>query len=230
MNITKENEIHPSVIIDGDVVLGKNNRILPYTILRGPLSIGDNNIIGPHCAIGTPGADTRNPRYNDASCKIQIGNNNIIREFSSIQKPCYEDLTIIKNDVHIMPGVTIQHDSILEDQVTLTAGVTLAGLTRILKGSYLGMGATVSQRNVIGQYSIVAMGAPAIKGVKPFSRYIPGQPLSVNTYAIDKYGFTGQSKEIEQYVINNLRPTSTKLVEIISIYENLLKERNPREY
>jgi UDP-N-acetylglucosamine acyltransferase len=148
---TSMNEIHQTVIFDGDIDLGKNNIIHPYTILRGPLTIGNGNIIGPHCVIGTPGADTRTPRYDSSENKIQIGNNNIIREFSAIQKPRYNELTKIENNVHIMQGVSVQHDCIIEDDVTLTANVALAGLVTALKGSYVGMGSTVTQKNVIGQ-------------------------------------------------------------------------------
>ena len=46
------------------------------------------------------------------------------------------------------------------------------------------MACTINQYTVIGQYSIVATNAACMKNVKPFSRYIPGKPLSVNYYAI----------------------------------------------
>ena len=79
------NQIHPTAIVDNRVKLGKNNQILPYTILTGPLEVGDNNIIGPHVVIGSPGQDTRNPRYDSSDCLIRIGSNHIIREFSAVQ-------------------------------------------------------------------------------------------------------------------------------------------------
>ena len=92
-SMISRNEIHSTVVIEGDVRLGKNNKILPYSVLIGPLVIGDNNIIGPHAVIGSPGQDTRNPRYDTSNCKIEIGNDNIIREFTA----CFKNLAIARS-------------------------------------------------------------------------------------------------------------------------------------
>lgn len=209
------NNIHPTAIIDDNVILGKDNVIHPYTIIRGPTEIGDNNIIGPHVVIGSPGQDTRNPRYDSKDCKIKIGNNNIIREFSAIQKPCYEEITLIGDDVFIMQSVHIPHDAHILNKVVVTPMCVLAGITRVLEGANLGMGATVNQYCVIGQYSIIATGAAAMRNVKPFSRFIPGRSNSVNTYAINKFGFENYSDEIRDYVINDIYPTSKKVKVVI---------------
>lgn len=209
------NNIHQTVIIEGDVQLGINNVILPNTVLIGPLKIGDNNIIGPNVVIGTPGQDTRNPRYDSSNCKIEIGSNNIIREFTAIQKPCYEEITQLKNDIFLMHSVHVPHDAYIEDKVVITPMVVLAGLTKILEGANLAIGVTVNQRCVIGQYSIVAQGAAALKNVKPFSRYIPGKANSVNKYAIAKYGFSDCEGEINEYVLHNIKPKNVKLLSLL---------------
>lgn len=218
------NTIDDSVKIIGDVKLGKNNVLLPYTILIGPLEIGDNNIIGPHVVIGSPGQDTRNPRYDSSKSRIKIGSNNIIREFSAIQKPCYEDLTSIGNDVYIMQSVHIPHDAKIGDKTVFTPMVVLAGITKVLEGANLGMGCSINQRCVIGQYSIVAQGAAVVKNVKPFSRYIPGKPISVNSYAVKKYGLESYESEITQFVLENKMPTSDPIKKIVDEFYQLHSE------
>lgn len=215
------NEIHPSAIIGEKVKLGKGNVILPYTVIYGPTEIGDENIIGPHVVIGTPGQDTRNPRYDSSNCLIKIGNKNIIREFCAIQKPCYEDITLLGDDIYLMQGVHIPHDAKISDKVVITPLCVLAGITRVLTGANLGMGCTINQYCVIGQYSIVATGAAAMKNVKPFSRYIPSKPISVNHYAIEKFGFKEYVDEISDYVLNDVRPTSPNILAIIEEFERL---------
>ncbi len=200
------NDIHPTVIIEGDVTLGDNNRILPYTVLTGPLEIGDDNIIGPHTVIGSPGQDTRNPRYESDHLPIKIGSGNIIREFTAIQKPAYEDLTEIGSNVFLMQSVHIPHDARIGDDVVITPMVSLAGLAKILPGANIGMGATIHQRCVVGAGSLVATGAAVTKNVRPYSIYIPNQPLRLNEYALEKFELTAFRDEAEAYVLRGEIP------------------------
>lgn len=210
------NKIHPTAIIGDNVILGKGNKILPYTIINGPTEIGDDNIIGPHVVIGSPGQDTRNPRYDSSNSFIKIGSRNIIREFCAIQKPCYEDITSIGDDVFLMQSVHIPHDAIIKDKVVITPMCVLAGISILLEGANLGMGSTVNQYTVIGQYSIVATGAAAMRNVKPFSRYIPGRRISVNSYAIKKYNFEQYTDEITDYVLRGIYPKSSIIKSIVN--------------
>lgn len=214
------NNIHPSVIIEGDVRLGKNNTILPNCIIYGPVEIGDGNLIGPNVVIGTPGQDTRNRYYDSSNCKIKIGNRNIIREFTAIQKPCYEDITLIGDDVYLMQSVHIPHDAHLYDKVVVTPMTVLAGLAKILEGANLAIGCALNQRTTIGQYSIAAAGSVVMKNIKPFSRYIPGKPISVNKYAIEKYGFSAYAEEIGEYVLNDIPPVSEVICSIVNTFDN----------
>ena len=214
------NEIHPSVIMEGEIKIGNGNKILPNCVIYGPVEIGDKNIIGPNVVIGTPGQDTRNRYYDSSNCKIKIGNRNIIREFSAIQKPCYEEITLIGDDVYIMQSVHIPHDAHLYDKVVATPMTVLAGIAKILEGANLAIGCSVNQRTVVGQYSIAAAGAVVMKNIKPFSRYIPGKPISVNKYAIEKYGFQEYEEEIIAYVTNNVLPTSDAISKIVNGFDS----------
>jgi UDP-N-acetylglucosamine acyltransferase len=209
--VNKTNKIHSTVIIEGNVEIGVNNVIHPFTVLIGPLKIGDNNIIGPHVVIGSPGQDTRNPRYDSKAHKVSIGNNNIIREFCAIHKSCYGEITEMKNDIYVMQGSSINHDVVVEDKVVIASNVAVAGLVHLLEGSYLGMGVTVNQRCVVGHYSIVAQGVPVVKNIKPFSRHIPKKLISVNKYAIQKYGLSEFENEITNFVVNNNAPSSQRI-------------------
>jgi len=224
------NQIDKTAIIEGDVKMGTGNVILPFTYIRGPVIIGSNNIIGPHVAIGTPGQDTRNPRYFCDDKLIEIGDNNIIREFTGIQKPAYENLTKLGSGIYLMQSVHIPHDAIIEDDVVITPMVAMAGIVRILKASNIGMGATINQKNVIGQYSIVATGASAMKKVLPFSRYIPGKPISVNSYAVKKFGFEEYSDEISKYVLEGVTPKSEPILKVVEHYNKIASQSKLETY
>jgi len=224
------NNIHPTAIIDDLVDLGDNNYIGPYTVIQGPTRIGHGNWIGPHVTIGTPGQDTRTPHYDCTEARIEIGDNNIIREYTAIQKPCYRDITKIGNKVFIMQGVHIPHDAIIHDDVVLTPSVALGGIVRILRGATLALGSTVHQYSVIGQYSIVGMGAAVTKNIRPFSKYVPGKPLAVNTYAIEKFGFDDFKEEIADYVLNHTRPQNASIQKMVEEFETLATDSKRPAY
>jgi UDP-N-acetylglucosamine acyltransferase len=215
------NNIHPTAIIDSRVELGENNTIGPYTVISGPTIIGNNNLIGSHVVIGSPGQDTRKPRYDSSNSVIEIGDNNIIREFTAIQKPCYSDITKIGNNVYLMQSVLIPHDANLRDNVVVTPMCVLGGLTQVLDGANIGLGAKIHQHIVIGHYSLVAMGSIVTKNIKPFAIYLNGQPLRTNLYAIEKFGFSLFEDEIVKYVIEDVKPKNDLVYGIIEDFNKL---------
>lgn len=208
MRIYSHNRIHETAIIGPDVVLGTGNEIGPYAVIMGNTIIGDNNYIGSHTAIGVLPTDTKRTNMEFPNPHLEIGDNNIIREFSVVEQPCYEAISRIGNNCFLMQGVHLSHDNILQDDVVITNQCVLGGIAKILRGADLGMGCTINQYTIVGHYSIVATGAPCMKNVKPFSRYIPNRPLSVNKYAIEKYGFNDYIDEITAYVLENIYPSS----------------------
>jgi UDP-N-acetylglucosamine acyltransferase len=214
------NKIHPTCIIEGAVEIGEGNEIGPYSIVYGPTKIGDGNLIGPHVVIGTPGADTRDPRHDSSGGFIRIGNNNIIREFTAIQKPRYRDITCIGDNVFIMQSVNINHDVVLSDHVVITPMVAMAGVVRVMKGATLALGCSLHQFTVIGHYAFVAMEAAITRNVRPFVKYVPGGPIAVNDYAIKKHGLLDFKEEIDAYVLESVEPRTPILLELIREFES----------
>lgn len=215
------NTIHPTAIIQGNVIIGDGNEIGPYTVIYGPLTLGDRNWIGPHVTIGTPGQDTRNPRYDSSCSRIEIGSDNIIREYTAIQKPCYREVTSIGNRVFIMQSVHVPHDAVIQDDAVITPMVVMGGIVNILKGANLAVGCSVHQYSVVGHYSIVAMGSALARNVRPFSKYVPRKSPAVNDYAIKKYGFEDVREEIIAYVMEDIQPTHPRLVKIVCEFQEL---------
>ena len=224
------NLIHPTAIIGENVSLGDNNNIGAYAIIEGNTVIGNNNQIGPHTAIGMPATDTKQVDYGYDNPHLEIGDNNIIREFCVVEQPCYEALSRIGNDVFLMQGVHLSHDNILKDHVVITNQCVVGGIAKILDGADLGMGCTINQYTIVGQYCIVATGAACMKNVKPFSRYIPGKPISVNMYAIKKYGFTDFTDEITAYVMEDAQPTSDRIKSIVDEFGQWVQKYGHETY
>jgi UDP-N-acetylglucosamine acyltransferase len=224
--VSKRNDVHPTAVIEGDVQLGERNVIGPFCHLRGPVIMGDDNQLTSHVCIGLPGQDTREPRYDDSDKRVVIGDRNTIREFTSVQKGCYEDFTYIGNDVFLMQSVHVPHDAHLEDHVVLTPMVAMAGLVRVLRGANLALGSGVLQHLVVGQYSIVAAGSMARKHVRPFTRSIPGKDDGVNHYAVQKFGFADHATDIAEYVLEGRTPQRGPVRDVIAEYEDAVRDRD----
>jgi sugar O-acyltransferase (sialic acid O-acetyltransferase NeuD family) len=71
----------------------------------------------------------------------------------------------IGGHVIVMPNATLTHDDVLEDFVTVCAGVTLGGFVRVGAGAYLGMSASVRERLTVGAGAVLGMGAVLLKNL-----------------------------------------------------------------
>jgi len=226
----RTNEIHPTAVVDGDVVLGSGNVIGAYSVLEGPLTIGDDNWIGPHAVIGTRGDEIWQRRYDTSGKRVEIGSRCTIREHTTVHKPCYGEATVLGDDVYLMPGSYAAHDTHLHDGAILAQNTAIGGVSQVLEKGYLAIGAVLHQHAVIGHYAIVGAAAAAVRCVRPFSRFVPGQPTTVNAYAIERHGFGELREEIERWVLERIPPTSDRLAAMAAEYERLRDAGGRGEY
>ena len=84
------------------------------------------------------------------------------------------DVTVGRHVV-CMPAVTLTHDDVLADYVTLAAGVTLGGGVRVGEAAYLGMNASVRERLTIGAGALLGMGAVLVRD-QPAGSVLAGNP------------------------------------------------------
>ena len=77
------NSVHPTSIIGEDVFIGKNNYIGPFCIIEDNVIIGDNNRIESNSVIGSL-PEHKEYFKTGTSFGVRIGNNNTVREFTTI--------------------------------------------------------------------------------------------------------------------------------------------------
>jgi sugar O-acyltransferase (sialic acid O-acetyltransferase NeuD family) len=68
-----------------------------------------------------------------------------------------------------LAGSVINHDDVIEDRVTITSGVVLAGEVHVEEDCYLGQSSTVRELLRIGKGSMIGMGCVVLHDVAPNS-------------------------------------------------------------
>jgi UDP-N-acetylglucosamine acyltransferase len=181
--------VHPTAVIEGDVVLGEGASVGPFAYLRGPLVVGVRTRIYAHVVIGTEGEHrTRGPVG-----AIRIGDDAIVRELVVIQRGTGDRETEIGDRAFVMDHCHVAHDVLVEADVTMSPNVVLGGHTHVLRGATLGIGAMTHQFSTIGAYAMVGMGAVVTRDVPPFCTVVgnPARFAKLNAHAIEAAGFGG---------------------------------------
>jgi len=189
--IEEGTKIEDNVILKGNIYIGKNNKIGSNTVIRGNVEINDNNFISDFVSIGIVSQhaverfELHDNKYNYFNKLIRIGNNNVIREFTTVHLPT-KSITEIKDNCYIMAYCHISHDTKLFNGVILTNNAQIGGHTTILPYANLGLSVTIHPRITVGGYSMIGMGAVLTKNIIPFTTAIgqPAKPIKINQYGL----------------------------------------------
>ena len=208
--IEPANRIHPTAILDGDIVIGSGNVIEPYVVLSGNITIGDNNhirahsyltnrvVIGdhnhiyPYVTIGCLGEmGAKGDRYVEDG-QVRLGNYVTIREHVKVHSPVRTSLTEIEDHCYIMNQAYLAHDTRIGHHVVLSGGVLLGGRCEIHAFANVGMGAVLHQRVHVGLGAMVGMNSTNIKHVPPFATVAgcPSKILRINSMGFLRAGFS----------------------------------------
>ncbi len=186
--------IHKTAIIEGDVTIGEDVSIGPYSYISGTIEIGDGTQIGPsvqiegnvkvgennriyHAAyIGAPPQDVA---YKDFKSSVEIGDNNIIREFVQIHRATQENSkTILGTDCFLMGGVHLAHNVRVGNSVTIANYTVLAGYVEVDDCSFLSGLSGFHQFVKVGKYVMVGGCSRITKDCPPFMM-VEGNPARV---------------------------------------------------
>lgn len=195
------NFIHPSAIVGKNVKLGNRNYIGANCYIVGDTIIGDNNHFEAFCSVGS--FPEHRAYFNNKKMQgVVIGDNNVFREFTTINSGCIKD-TIIGNNVWMLKGSHVGHDSEIMDGTTLSCNVLIGGHSLVGYDVNFGLGSICHQFSVIGSCSMIGMGTIINKKseILPYKTYVGNPPkiLGVNAHKIYKYTFTGMGVHEDFY-------------------------------
>ena len=186
--------VGPGTIIGADVEIGENTWIGPYVVIEGPTTIGKNNKIFQFASVGDEPQDIT---YKGEPTRLEIGDNNIIREYCMISRGTVKGggLTKIGNNNFLMAYAHIGHDCMLGNNIIMVSYSALSG--HVIVDDYVNIGAyaAIHQFCHVGAYAFIARATYVTKDVLPYLM-IAGQNTSafgINTVGLRRRGFTSEA-------------------------------------
>lgn len=227
--------------------LGKNVTIGNYSTIEDDVIIGDNTIIannvsllngtriGENCFIHSGAILSGIPqdlKYDGEYTTLEIGNNNIIREYVTINKGTYsKKVTKIGHNNLIMANTHIGHDCSIGNHCTIGFNVGIAGEVIIEDFANVSGLSGIHQFTKIGEHAMVSGLSRITKDIPPYV-IVSKDPLTysgINTIGLQRKGFEqtklNEIKEIYKIIFLQKRNTSLAL----NFIENNFKQTTERD-
>ena len=177
--------IHPTAIVSEGAVIGEDSQIGPYCIVGPRVRMGPRSVLHSHVVLeghtvlgsgnelfqfSSIGARPQDLKFQGEDSVLEIGDNNIIREYVTLQPGTTGGgmRTVIGNGNLFMANCHVGHDSFLGDGNILANSVAIAGHVTIGNNVILGGLAAVHQFVRIGDLAFGGGGSMITQDLPPF--------------------------------------------------------------
>jgi len=179
-------------VIDAEVEIGDGTTIAPHVVIQGPTRIGRNNRIAAFASIG---GDSQDKKFEGERSELVIGDDNLIREFVTINRGDKGGATRIGNNNWILAYAHIAHGCIVGSHTVFSNNATLAGHVEIGDHVILSGFAGVHQFCRVGEHAFIGMGVLLSGDVPPFMMIAAdadtqGRPRGINSEGLKRRGFS----------------------------------------
>ena len=169
-------EIGHCSIIEENVTIKSGTVIEDHVLIKTGTFVGENNRV---CHAAIIGGMPQDLKFKGWKSGVEIGNNNVIREFASIHRATLEnDFTKVGNNCFIMAYVHIAHDCKIGNNVIIANSTQIGGFSSVDDFAFLSALIPVHQFSRIGSYSIIGGGFRIDKDVIPYA-LAGGEPLRI---------------------------------------------------
>jgi len=188
--IAPEVEVGAYSIIGPQVEIGRGSRVGPHVVITGHTRIGANNRIFQFASLGE---EPQDKKYGGEPTRLEIGDNNTIREFCTFNCGTIQDagVTRIGNDNWIMAYVHLAHDCQIGNHTIFANNAQLAGHVHVGDHAMLGGFTVVPLSCHKSAHSITAMGTIVLQDVPPYvtASGNSARPYGINSEGLKRRGF-----------------------------------------
>jgi len=186
--------VGPGCFIGEDVEIGEGTWIGPHVVIQGPTTIGKNNKIFQFASVGDEPQDIT---YQGEPTRLEIGDNNVIREYCMISRGTVKGggLTKVGNNNFFMAYAHVGHDCMVGNQTIMVNYSALSGHVVLSDYAIIGAYAAVHQFCLIGAYAFIARATYVTKDVLPYVM-IAGHTTSacgINTVGLRRRGYSSSA-------------------------------------
>lgn len=183
--------IGPGTIIGADVEIGENTWVGPHVVIQGPTVIGKNNKIFQFASVGDEPQDIT---YQGEPTRLEIGDNNIIREFCMISRGTVKGgaHTRLGNHNFLMAYTHIGHDCVVGNHVVMVNYSALSGHVVVDDYANIGAYSAIHQFCHVGAYAFISRATYITKDVLPYVM-IAGHNATtcgINTVGLRRRGYS----------------------------------------
>jgi UDP-N-acetylglucosamine acyltransferase len=159
-------EVGAHAYIEGKVKIGPRCVIRPGAYLYGPLTMGPGNTVFTGAILGEK---PQHLRYNDEPTSLEIGADNVFREYVTIHRGTTHHMkTVIGNNNFFMVNSHVGHDSVVGNRNIIANGALVAGHCVIQDNAYLSGNCAIHQFVRVGRLSLLSGCAITTKDMPPF--------------------------------------------------------------
>ena len=204
-------EVGPYAVIGPQVEIGAGTTVGPHAVIDGRTRLGERNKVFQFASVGAPPQDLK---YAGEDSALEIGNENLIREFTTLHKGTTGGggVTRIGDRNLFMAYAHVAHDCQVGNGCVLANAATLGGHVEVGNHVILGGLAAVHQFARIGQHAFVAGGAMVVMDVPPFctAQGDRAELAGINSIGLARHGFSeeqiGRVKEAYRILFRSKLP------------------------
>lgn len=190
-----EVEVGPFCVIGGEAKIGEGSVLQSHVVIEGDVQIGRGNTIGHGTVIGGQPQDLSFKA--DTRSRVEIGDNNVVREHCTIHRGTVADsATIIGNGNFLMAGAHVGHNCGIGNDVIIANNCLLGGYVKIDDRAFLGGASVFHQHVQVGRLVMVQGQSGFSKDVPPF--VIAAElnfAVGVNVIGLRRAGFSAEERD-----------------------------------
>ncbi|HTN94622.1 MAG TPA: acyl-ACP--UDP-N-acetylglucosamine O-acyltransferase [Gallionella sp.] len=224
--------IHATALIHPEARLADDVEVGAYSIIGEHVEIGAGTVVGPHVSISghtrigkrnrifqfnSLGEIPQDMKYKNEPTRLEIGDNNTIREFCTFNTGTVQDagVTRIGNDNWIMAYVHIAHDCQIGSHTIMANGATLGGHVHVGDWAFLGGLSGVHQFVRIGAHAMTGFQTRLSQDLPPYvtAADSPAVPHGINSEGLKRRGFSSESIKAVKHAYKTLYKSGLSLDE-----------------